>query len=407
MDNWQAVQNWILFVPVVGVLVYYYYPRSQASAATKPREPIATPAVPKKKAEPKAKADKKPAAVERVAAPVQAAVEKVTVAVAPKTGDGNKKRKNAQKQTSPAKPAPVVQEKDDDDDAIDMSTKNFAMQMQKARTGQQISSTKNNEQRVKTVKQGNAQDKAVTSSEKVKNSGDVSDMLEPVGSAPTTLRVTAPAETFTKKEKKAKKQEEVETKKQRQNRQKVEERKLAREAEEKERKALEETQRRTAREARGEPAKNGIPAKAPTSSAWNGSVPSAAVNGQQETTLLDTFDAESTNSSNGDHGVSTAPSSTTDASEEEQMAAAIQQSNEQTGWTTVQIPNKKTKQKKSTSEEITSESITPKASAPKSKVAPAVQKTTSNGKPNGFQALEDTYVQRTDRDPMDASNWDA
>ena len=180
---------------------------------------------------------------------------------------------------------------------------------------------------------------------------------------------------------------------------------------------MEERQRRAAREARGEPARNGIPvSKPPTSNAWTPSNSgltngTARVNGNGNAPLLDTFDAESTSSSNGGPTASTAATSIASAgaargdrdlpSEEAQLAQAMRESEDESGWTTVAQPKK---QKKKAADD----------DAPVVETPPLTQKTNvpaakpmTNGKPKGFQALEVEYEQRADADPADASNWDA
>lgn len=246
------------------------------------------------------------------------------------------------------------------------------------------------------------------------NAGDVSDMLEPVASGPSTLRLIAPTKPQKEKVVRQPKEEVVETKKQRQNRMKVEERRLQREEEEKERKKLEERQRRMAREARGEPARNGIPvSKPPAVNAWTAPPPvndgPLIVNGSNPP-LLDTFDAESISSSNGGLDASTGPTSTSSGaaaqwdqdlpSEEDQMAQAMKQSESETGWTTVAQPKK---QKKT----ATNGNILNAASVFSNKTNVPSTKPVMNGTPKGFQALEVQYEQRADADPNDASNWDA
>lgn len=149
----------------------------------------------------------------------------------------------------------------------------------------------------------------------------VADMLEPAAAGPSVLRLTGEAKS--QKPKARAVSPEKETKKQRQNRKKMEEKKAAREQDEQERKVLQENQRRTAREARGESAKNGVPAVQPAVSAWSDkSKParSAAVNGNKSATdqissednsLLDTFDHDtlSNTSSNEPLTNSTTPAS--------------------------------------------------------------------------------------------------
>lgn len=154
---------------------------------------------------------------------------------------------------------------------------------------------------------------------------NVSDMLEVSTAGPSVLRLTGEAKSQKAKVRAA--SPEKETKKQRQNRKKVEEKKVAREQDEQERKVLQENQRRTAREARGEPAKNGVPAAPPAQSAWadkskstngvvvNGKGPAAEQTSSEDNSLLDTFDHDtvSNTSSNGPPTSSTTPASTASA----------------------------------------------------------------------------------------------
>ncbi|KAG9809686.1 hypothetical protein KCU63_g21459, partial [Aureobasidium melanogenum] len=175
---------------------------------------------------------------------------------------------------------------------------------------------------------------------------------------------------------------------QRQNRKKVEERRLQREAEEKERQVLLENQRRTAREARGEPAKNGIPVSKPlTSSAWAADVasrvtqaPAVAVTGESAP-LLDTFEQSTSNG----------------ASEEDQLRLAKQISQDDSGWNTV--PKGKKQQKKKAAVVGSEDSNTSDAgsvvNAPIEKAAPLPKVTAPAPKAavastNGFSSLYDS-----------------
>ncbi|KAF1994071.1 hypothetical protein P154DRAFT_40322 [Amniculicola lignicola CBS 123094] len=187
---------------------------------------------------------------------------------------------------------------------------------------------------------------------------DVSDMLEPRGSGPSVLRIT-PSDKPAVQQKPQPKREESskESKKARQNKRKNEELKAQREADEKVRQALLEQQRRTAREARGEPAKNGLqPSKAPASNAWTQvrSAPVAAPS--HEGQLLDTFDPDvvSTTSSSdrATNGTAPTPDSLGNSmhwsslpSEEEQLRIL----QEQDAWTTVP-KGRKQKRTKSTAD---------------------------------------------------------
>lgn len=182
---------------------------------------------------------------------------------------------------------------------------------------------------------------------------DVSDMLGPESAAPSVLSIkSAEKPARSAKPQASKAEAPSESKKARQNRKKAEEAKAAREAEEKQRQVLLEKQRRTAREARGEAAKNGLgAAQPPTSNPWitvgsAGAVkpPAAATTGQ----LLDTFDAASTASSSEapTNGTVPTPDSLSNSahrsalSEEEQIKIAL----EDTAWETV--PKGKKQKKK-------------------------------------------------------------
>ncbi|KAF2131565.1 hypothetical protein P153DRAFT_383659 [Dothidotthia symphoricarpi CBS 119687] len=183
----------------------------------------------------------------------------------------------------------------------------------------------------------------------------VADMLEPQAAAAAVLNIKPSGKPARSSKPQAPKVEAVqESKKQRQNRKKVEEQKAQREAEEKERQGLLEKQRRTAREARGEPAKNGVPIdQAPESNPWTkirpkgvAQAPEAVLGGQ----LLDTFEAAPTVSSVTAPSNGTAPttgSASTSGhynglpSEEEQVRFAMEDS----AWTTVPKGGKKQKAK--------------------------------------------------------------
>ncbi|KAK5738708.1 hypothetical protein LTR17_005841 [Elasticomyces elasticus] len=409
MDTWQAAQSWLLFSGVAGCLgAYYYY--SQHGGASAPR-------LDRRRVEQEARGR-----TERAERDLKPASKKGT--------DATKKRKAPKPETAQTQPTPeVVVQQDVREEKEDMSNRHFAEQMSKARKGADLNAPKNKENRVKTVKQGSAMNTPAISSGSSQTggdadddmspagspalpAGDVSDMLEPATKGPTTLRLTAPAQPQKPKMAKQTKQQEVETKKQRQNKEKKAEQQRQREVEERERKVLENNQRKSAREARGEPAKNGIPvSKPPANNAWTapkaqGEAPTT--NGHTNGPLLDTFDAESTASSNGGPEPSTAATSTTEAeaidrdhdklSEEEQMAMAVKQSEDESGWTTA-APKKKLSKKKPTNDEATGTS-TPVEAAPVVKAAPAVSKPTFNGTPSGFLALNDHG------DASDPSSWD-
>jgi hypothetical protein len=242
-----------------------------------------------------------------------------------------------------------------------------------------------------------------STSMKAPSGRDVSDMLESNNKAPSVLRIS-PSEKPERANKAKQQRTEApqETKKQRQNRKKAEEAKQQREADEKARQVLLEQQRRTAREARGEPAKNGLqPAKAPAANAWASSRPAAEVvaapptNGQ----LLDTFEPEAAttgpkaSTTNGaENGISWTPG----MSEEEQIRLAMEDS----AWETVPKgkKQKKTKPAEETAEE-TNTNIAPPVVAPvKQAPAPQVGKKQT---PARYSLLEET----TDKTHPDDSEW--
>ncbi|KAK0934559.1 hypothetical protein LTR29_013898 [Friedmanniomyces endolithicus] len=425
MDTWQAAQSWILFTGVVGSLgAYYYYSQHGTGSAAKTRlerRALAADSRGRKQS------------IERV--------DRDTKGHPKKAADGKdqgKKRKVAkpegpvQTQSTPE----IVVQQEGREEKEDMSNKKFAEQMAKARKGAAISGPKGKENRVKTVKQRSAMDPPMLSSGSSQAgldadddmspvaspalpAGDVSDMLEPTAKGPSVLRLTVSAQPAKPKVVRQSKEEDVETKKQRQNRMKKEQQRAERVEEEKSRKALEEKQRRAAREARGEPAKNGIPLpKPPANNAWtepkpNKSEATPAVNGNGPTNgpLLDTFDAESTASSNGGPEPSTAATSTTEAeandrdheklSEEDQVAMAVKQSEDESGWTTAAPKKKKQEKKKPAAAEASGNSTAVEPTAVAKKAAPAVSKSTVNGgAPSGFLALNDHG------DASDPASWD-
>ena len=428
MDSWQATQSWLIFLGGASALGLYYLTQNksaQPSATAARRQSVQQQQQQQQEQRPKTKrrADNERNSDE------SRAVE-ATAAKPAAVNETTKKRKAPNKPQAQVQPEPatVINVQEEDNDTVDLSTRQFAEQLAKVRNGTNLSAPKSKEQRQKTVKLTGANGSASLSDvddgvSPAMNAGDVSDMLEPTSPGPSTLRLTAPAKAQKEKAARQPKGEVVESKKARQNRLKKEQQRLQREGEEAARKVLEEKQRRAAREARGEPAKNGIAvSQPPTSNAWTASKSAQpatedTASANNGTPLLDTFDAESSASSNGAEP-STAATSTTGTetahpehdghSEEEQMAMAMKQSEDESGWTTVAVPKKQQKKKPASDGETNGVSTpvepmpTPKPKA----VAPA-SKPVLNGKPKGFQALRDEYEQRTDVDPNDASNWDA
>lgn len=412
MDNYSVATSWAIFGVAAAAGIYYYWPTDQRRG-DRYRED-AQHAGRRQRGEPttRGRQPRRPSQ--------EAGVEGESDAIEQTSQSGTENlRKRKVQAKEPAQAAPAVAVPADEPEEIDMSTKQWAEQMIKARKGDDLTSTKSKEQRLKTVKQNNAVDTPILSSGPSQadadtspvqspgvNTGDVSDMLEPAAAGPSVLRVTGSSKPQKEKTPRQPKEEVVETKKQRQNRQKIEERKLQQAADENARKILEEKQRRAAREARGEPAKNGLPAsQAPGTNAWAAKPPNGTPTPSAAAPLLDTFDVESNSSSNGGQP-STAATSTSGGrqswdlelpSEEAQLAQAMKQSEDESGWTTVEQP-KKQKKKPANNE--------PEPILANKTNCPAVKPTT-NGKPVGFQALDVQYEQRADADPSDASNWDA
>jgi hypothetical protein len=425
MDGWQVAQNYLGFAVLAGGLGGYYYyttKRSQTAAAAGSRRRSTN--------DFKSKPDRRLSVQQRDGA--QSAVTSEKAEKQSDTTSSKKKKapkKQQQQQQPKVEPTPeVVVHEDKPEKESDISVAQFAQQMTQARQGSKLAAPKGKENRVKTVKQGKARDTPILSSESSQaggetgaeadddyspaaspalNSGDVSDMLEPTSSRPTSIRLTAPLNPQKQRAPKQAKEEVVESKKARQNRKKVEERRIQREAEEKERKALEERQRRSAREARGEPAKNGIPvARAPVNNPWDEKNASAAATVQTGATvnghgpLLDTFDAESTGSSTGGLANSTAATSAnTSQYDEAQLAQAVRESEDESGWTTVSVAKKEKKPRAESSGEATPmEQPQTKAKAKADKPLPPKPSTFASApKTTGFAAL----------DVDDPSNWDA
>jgi len=241
---------------------------------------------------------------------------------------------------------------------------------------------------------------------------DVSDMLGAQSATPSVLSIkSADKPARATKAQAPKAEAPSDSKKARQNRKKVEEAKAAREAEEKQRQVLLEKQRRTAREARGESAKNGLQAvKAPADNAWTTvgaravQPPAPAPTGQ----LLDTFDAASTASSSDapTNGTAPTPDSVSNSghnnglSEEEQVKMAMEDTS---AWETV--PKGKKQKKKTVGIEEEDGSATPQAAQPvkpvhiEKIVRPAMSE---NKKPSSrYQILQEEFTAGADN----ADDW--
>ncbi|EME49645.1 hypothetical protein DOTSEDRAFT_121075 [Dothistroma septosporum NZE10] len=384
-DIAQTLQNWLIFASIIGGVAWYYY-QPKGRTVSKPAQ------APKEIKKDVKQAARKTEKTQTSDVGTRSAEEPQLHADAVKENaakHSNKKRKTAVQQGhAQAAPESTADPKDDEDD-IDMSTRQFAVNMQKARQGIQVKSTSNKDTRVKTVKpkspahppafsSGSSDadaDEEWPSTPTHTQPGGIEDMLEPAAPGPSALRITASEKPSRQKAEKPSKQQEVETKKQRQNRKKTEEARLAREEADREQRAKMEQQRRTARESRGEPARNGIPiSPAPVLNPWKeqNAAREAQISAVSDTgaptQLLDTFETESNSSSHQEP--STAATSVTDATPEvatAEYAKAIAESERDSGWNQVKVSKKS---KKGTSHSNAKGDATPTA-------APAV-----NGKQN-------------------------
>lgn len=278
----------------------------------------------------------------------------------PDTASNKKKEQEAANKTPTIVSQQVVEEEQDQD-------KQWAHQLAGLKKGTSLAPPERKNVRSKTVKQRAADvDRSFTSGSSNNGAdadaegspahspalnaaaGGVADMLEEAAPGPSVLRLTEPTNpVIQKKTQKKASPEPKESKKQRQNRKKVEQEKAIREEAEAARRVQLEQQRRTAREARGEPAKNGVGA-APTSNAWTAKKETTS-NG--DAPLLDTFEPKAANSS--------APTGTSWArdlpSEEEQMRMAMADS----GWNTVEKGKKGKKKTANTEPEAVTTKETP------------------------------------------------
>lgn len=400
----ETAAKYVVVVAAGAGLVWYY-----TSTDKKGQKPVAVQDVKKesKKAARKVQsvADK---AVKSVAS-VGAAASTDTQDTTALSGASNKRKANTQVaiQTHAAPTA----ERDDDDEAIDESTRQFAERMRQARQGVNVNKTDRGEARVKTVKAKGSQISSpgllsgssraeddhwapAASSSTLKSSG-IDDMLEKAAPGPSSLRITAPTQPTKEKVNRPKKEEVVETKKQRQNRKKREERQAADAESRAVQRKLEEQQRRTARIARNEPAKN-EPAKngvaaapTPLDNPWgesNAHAETQVLASSNQGQLLDTFDVESNSSSNAGEVNSTAATSTTDQApsstmiEDGDFQKIIEESNIEDGWTDVKTSKKSRKQQGNGD-------VTPTQAAGISNQSKKQSKV--NGRSSGFGALQD------------------
>lgn len=263
MEPWQS---WAVVLAGGGLAYYYYIHQHKPSTKRQPLSPVASTTT--------AKSNRKDK---------------------PSNHDSDKISKNKGEtrlnhKASHVEPTPPSQTTYDGssryDDDQSASDKAWARQLAEKRKGVTLSSS-SQQPRGRTTQSTNVP--------RAHAAQDVSDMLEAPAQAPSVMRLTSTDDTNANKSH-HKEFEQAQSKKQRQNRRKVEERKLERDAAEQERQKALEVQRRTAREARGEPAKNGLGAVT-AKSPWTGSDSSSAKQSNYNThlgPLLDTFDSELT-----------------------------------------------------------------------------------------------------------------
>lgn len=290
-----------------------------------------------------------------------------------------------------------AQPNDTSDDGVD--NREFAKQLSKAKKGTQFAAkTDSGKHKEKSVKQSRANQIAKPEEDKpsapsttsadadddlspvhspepeAADAGGVADMLEPVPSGPSVLRLTGIDSQAQNKKKPAKAPEQVETKKQRQNRKKTEAAKAAREEAEKERKALEEKQRRTARIAEGRPAKDGSQwvVTNGNKSAWKQGAPNGSSNQAANDQLLETFEAPAPAPEAVQPAAPVAPAAPTSQSEatwiaslpseEEQLEMLKDETDE---WSTVKTKSKKSAKKETPVESGDDQVVSRPAAQPK------------------------------------------
>lgn len=370
MDS-STVLSWTAFTCVSGALVCYYTGGTKyiGKLFASPQEPPNTQqqTASDKRRQNQSTGRRKDVAA-RTVAPVVNAVsstaDAITTSVKQSTDTSTTKKRKAGKTTTKANTdAPVTSQQNQTEEPNDEDNdEDWAKQLAAAQTGVSLEKSSGKAALKKKAKEQEDLSKSAPQAvqttstppqppqtEKARSAGDVSDMLEKPASGPSVIKITGE---YQEKPKKAPKAPEVkESKKQRQNRRKVEERVAQREADERARKQLEESQRRSAREARGEPAKNGLGVANAPSSVWTSGANGAsgqsevrAVNGN--TQLLDTFDHDAASVSSNDGANTTVTTPATNASVLEDIPseeAQLQMLAEMSGWNEVNGKKKKAK----------------------------------------------------------------
>jgi hypothetical protein len=332
MDPWKS---WGLVV-VVSVGAYCYYAQQKKDKRKSGKASVVTEPVQsfRKKVEGKNKRKKEglasqsdQGASDGVDAPQVAVTSSGAEQV--KQRKGGKKNASSQGKSSAVDMNTSIPQSGEDSREDGVDNKEFARQLANVQAGTSFKSSEKATRPTKTVKQSKVNGKSleVGASEVKDQSGNssttgadadddlsstnsptfgatirgaegVSDMLEAPAPGPSVLRLTEPkVPQRPSAPKPSKSTQEQETKKQRQRKAANEARKAEREEAERQRRVLMEKQMRTAREARGEPAKNGVPV-APSSNAWSranntigGGVSSSDSTPGKVLPLLDTFES--------------------------------------------------------------------------------------------------------------------
>lgn len=421
MEPWQS---WAIVIGASSLAYLYYTQQNKLKPVKARASSVSESAEPQPKGTKRREETKQKKKVESTATSEPSSSDATSKQVEKATNEASasKKRKTGKKAVAAPQAAPVVAVSKEEQEAPEDDNKAWAEQLASLKKGTSLAPPARNDSGSRTVKQRNVSASPAVSSASSTGGidadddlspamspsmrgGDVSDMLEARSPGPSVLRLTEPSRPQqTRKAQPQKEFEAAETKKQRQNRRKIEEKRLEREAEEKQRQALLERQRKTAREARGEPARNGVPVpKPPAVNAWTAPVGTTTALPNMSTDssnvpLLDTFDqdAESTSSSTGALNNSTAATSTTTngetelPSEEDQMRMAIE---DDAGWNTVPKGKKQKKQANGTETDGSDYAPTLPASKPaipatKTSQPMAPQPKASQPKANGFAYLD-------------------
>ncbi|KAF2761674.1 hypothetical protein EJ05DRAFT_496576 [Pseudovirgaria hyperparasitica] len=328
-----------------------------------------------------------------------------------------KGRKTQESTKTDPKPFEVPTHTSTDDTKDETDDNDWAERLAGLKTGTSLKAPERKDGRSKTVKQNAANATPLTSKSNgdtgntsivdyMPSGKDVSDMLPASVPGPSSLRITEPINPAPSKKQQQPKQAPPaqESKKQRQNRRKAEEKRLQKEQDEKDRRILLEKQLRTARENRGEPAKNGVQTAKAQSSAWTRSTASNITASSSDAPMLDTFenDAASTASSSNAPN-SNASTNTTGKnlgeflSEDEQVRMAMEDS----GWNTVpnRRPRKKTTGSDTTAEDNVSDTGNAEEKTDKKETVVPMQTFTRNAEPIGGPSIYDVVSN------ADESDW--